>query len=102
MKQIAKELGVSVSSVSLVMNNRDHGRIKPTTAKQIRQTAERLGYQPTPLARSLRTSKTGLLGFISEDVATTPFAGGIIQGAQDAARASGYIMLTVNAKGAAE
>ncbi|MBI0086342.1 MULTISPECIES: LacI family DNA-binding transcriptional regulator [Bifidobacterium] len=102
MKQIAKELGVSVSSVSLVLNNRDHGRIKPTTAKQIRQTAERLGYQPNPLARSLRTSKTGLLGFISEDVATTPFAGGIIQGAQDAARASGYIMLTVNAKGTEE
>ena len=102
MKQIAKELGVSVSSVSLVLNNRDHGRIKPAKAKQIRQTAERLGYQPNPLARSLRTSKTGLLGFISEDVATTPFAGGIIQGAQDAARVSGYIMLTVNAKGAAE
>lgn len=102
MKQIAKATGVSVSTVSLVLNNRDRGRIKPETARLIRRTAKRLGYRPNPLARSLRTSKTGLLGFISEDVATTPFAGGIIQGAQDAARALGYIMLTVNAKGPSE
>lgn len=99
MKQIAQETGVSISTVSLVLNNRDKGRVKPTIAKTIRQTARRLGYRPNPMARSLRTSKTGMIGFISEEVATTPYAGAIIKGAQDAASASGYVLLTVSTDG---
>lgn len=99
MKQIAAETGVSVSTVSLVMNNRDQGRVKPETSRAIRRTAEQLGYRPNPMARSLRTSRTGMLGFISEEVATTPYAGAIIKGAQDAASSLGYVLLTVSTDG---
>jgi len=99
MKEIARQTGVSVSTVSLVLNNRDEGRVKPHIAQQVRQTAERLGYAPNPLARSLRTSRTKILGFISEEIATTPFAGGIILGSQDAASTLGYMMITVNTDG---
>ena len=91
MKEIAEKTGVSVSTVSLVLNKRDVGRVKPDIAQRVRQTATDLGYKPNPLARSLRTSKTRILGFISEEVATTPYAGGIILGAQDAASTYGYI-----------
>ncbi|MCI1219343.1 MAG: LacI family DNA-binding transcriptional regulator [Bifidobacterium sp.] len=101
MKEIAQRTGVSVSTVSLVLNNRDAGRVKPGTASHVRQTAQALGYQPNPLARSLRTSKTHILGFISEEIATTPYAGGMILGAQDAASRLGYVMLTVNTDGIA-
>lgn len=101
MKEIAQRTGVSVSTVSLVLNNRDAGRVKPGTASHVRQTAQALGYQPNPLARSLRTSKTRILGFISEEIATTPYAGGMILGAQDAASRLGYVMLTVNTDGIA-
>lgn len=96
MKEIAQAAGVSVSSVSLVLNGRDSGRINPQLANRIRETAERMGYQPNVLARSLRTNRTHMIGFISVEVATTPYAGGMIQGAQDALRDLGYMMLTVN------
>ncbi|MBT1161156.1 MULTISPECIES: LacI family DNA-binding transcriptional regulator [Bifidobacterium] len=100
MKEIALETGVSVSTVSLVLNNRDQGRVKSEIAAKVRATATRLGYRSNPLARSLRTGKTRILGFISEEVATTPYAGGIILGAQDAASQLGYMLLTVNTDGA--
>lgn len=99
MKEVAERTGVSVSTVSLVLNDRDEGRVKPAIAEQVRATAKRLGYRPNPLARSLRTSKTRILGFISEEIAATPYAGGIILGAQDAASKLGYMLLTVNTNG---
>ncbi|KFI51581.1 LacI family DNA-binding transcriptional regulator [Bifidobacterium biavatii] len=101
MKEIAKQTGVSVSTVSLVLNHRDEGRVKSEIAATIRETATRLGYKSNPLARSLRTGKTRILGFVSEQIATTPYAGGIILGAQDAASALGYMLLTVNTEGRA-
>ncbi|MCI1225284.1 LacI family DNA-binding transcriptional regulator [Bifidobacterium sp.] len=101
MKEIARRTGVSISTVSLVLNDRDAGRVKPKTAVHVRRIAKELGYQPNPLARSLRTSKTRILGFISEEIATTPYAGGMILGAQDAASRLGYVMLTVNTEGIA-
>lgn len=72
MKEVAERTGVSVSTVSLVLNDRDEGRVKPAIAEQVRATAKRLGYRPNPLARSLRTSKTRILGFISEEIAARP------------------------------
>ncbi|OZG60513.1 LacI family transcriptional regulator [Bifidobacterium lemurum] len=99
MKEIAEKTGVSVSTVSLVLNDRDEGRVKSGIADQVRAMAEKLGYKPNPLARSLRTSKTRILGFISEEVATTPYAGGIILGAQAAASQLGYMLITVNTDG---
>lgn len=78
MKEIAKQTGVSISTVSLVLNGRDEGRVNPALAKLVRNKATELGYKINPLARSLRTNKTRILGFISEEVATTPYAGGII------------------------
>ena len=96
MKEIAQATGVSVSTVSLVMNHRDEGRIKPEIAARVRQAADRLGYQINPMARSLRTNRTHILGFVSEEVATTPFAGGMITGAQEAASRLGYMMIVVD------
>ncbi|PAU67817.1 LacI family DNA-binding transcriptional regulator [Bifidobacterium criceti] len=96
MKQIAQRVGVSVSTVSLVLNDRDGGRVKPHIAQRVRDAAEEMGYQPNALARSLRTNRTHIVGFISVEVATTPYAGRIIQGAQDALSELGYLLITVN------
>ncbi|KAB7785726.1 LacI family DNA-binding transcriptional regulator [Bifidobacterium cebidarum] len=100
MKEIAQQAGVSVSTVSLVLNNRDEGRVRGNVANQVRAIASQLGYQSNPLASSLRTGRTHMLGFISEDVATTPYAGGIILGAQTAARELGYMLIVVSTDGA--
>ena len=99
MKEIAQRTGVSVSTVSLVMNHRDAGRIKPEIAERVRQAASQLGYKVNPMARSLRTNSTRIIGFISEEVATTPYAGGMILGAQSAANRLGYMLITVSIDG---
>ena len=99
MKEIARQTGVSVSTVSLVMNHRDVGRVKPEIAARVRETARQLGYQINPMARSLRTNSTRILGFISDAVATTPYAGGMILGAQSAASRLGYMLITVSTDG---
>ncbi|KFI94213.1 LacI family transcriptional regulator [Bifidobacterium saguini DSM 23967] len=99
MKEIAKQAGVSVSTVSLVLNNRDEGRVRDTVANQVRAIASQLGYKSNPLASSLRTGRTHILGFISEDVATTPYAGGMILGAQRAAQQLGYMLIVVSTEG---
>lgn len=101
-KDIAKEAGVSVCTVSLVMNNKDHNRVSKAVAQRIRTTAESMGYKPNSVARTLRTSKSNTLGFVTDEIATTPYAGQVLQGAQDAARKLGYILLTANTNNDAE
>ena len=99
MKEIANKAGVSVSTVSLVLNGRDEGRVKSKIADNVRAIATKLGYRSNPLASSLRTGRTHILGFISEEVATTPYAGGMILGAQTAASQFGYMLITVSTDG---
>ncbi|MEE8757631.1 MAG: LacI family DNA-binding transcriptional regulator [Bifidobacterium sp.] len=96
MKDIAISAGVSVATVSRVLGGKDQGRIKPEIALRVREQAESMGYQMNPIARSLRTRKTRIIGFISDEIATTPFAGKIILGAQDAAQELGYVLLAAN------
>lgn len=96
MKEVAQEAGVSIATVSRVLNGKDRGRIKPEIAREIKRIAEDLGYRPNLVARNLKTRSSRILGFISDEIATTPFAGRIMLGAQDAARELGYILLTVN------
>lgn len=101
-KDIAKETGVSVCTVSLVMNNKDHNRVSKAVAQKIRATAENMGYKPNSVARTLRTSKSNTLGFVTDEIATTPYASKVLEGAQDAASKLGYILLTTNTNNDAE
>lgn len=95
-KDIAKEAGVSICTVSLVMNNKDRNRVSKAVAQRVRETAQSMGYKPNSVARTLRTSRSYALGFITDEIATTPYAGRVLMGAQEAARKLGYILLTVN------
>lgn len=101
-KDIAKEAGVSVCTVSLVMNNKDHNRVSKAVAQKIRATAKSMGYKPNSVARTLRTSKSNTLGFVTDEIATTPYASKVLEGAQDAASKLGYILLTTNTNNDAE
>ena len=95
-KDIAKEAGVSSCTVSLVMNNKDRNRVSKAVAQRVRGTAQSMGYKPNSVARTLRTSRSYVLGFITDEIATSPHAGRVLVGAQEAARKLGYILLTVN------
>ena len=100
-KDVAVAAGVSVTTVSHVLNDVAYARISPETREKVKATAERLGYGPNRLAQALRTQRTGMLGLVSEEIATTPHAGRIILGADEAARARGYNLMIINTSGAA-
>jgi len=58
-----------------------------------------LNYQPNAVARNLRSQRTHTIGFVSDDIATTPFAGQMIQGAQEMAWEHEKLILLVNTGG---
>src|SRR6478609_12100572 len=101
-KDVAVAAGVSVTTVSHVLNEVSYARISPETRDKVRTVAEQLGYGPNRLAQALRTQRTGMLGLVSEDIATTPHAGRIILGADEAARARGYTLMIINTAGSAD
>jgi LacI family transcriptional regulator len=96
MRNIAEHVGVSVSTVSLVMNDRDRGRVKPSIAARIRSVADELGYVPNQLARSLKTRQSHTIGLLSDEVATAPFGAKMVAGAQQAAWEAGYLLLLID------
>lgn len=96
---IAQRVGVSVSTVSLVLSGHAEGRVRPDSADRIREVADELGYLPNLHARGLRTRQTKTIGLLADRVATAPFAGEMLAGAQEAAWAAGYILLLVDTAG---
>jgi len=95
-KDVAAAAGVSVTTVSHVLNDVAYARVKPGTRERVQEAAQKLGYGPNRLARALRTQRSGMIGFISEEIATTPHAGRIILGAEETARARGYRIMIIN------
>ncbi|MEA3440651.1 MAG: LacI family DNA-binding transcriptional regulator [Chloroflexota bacterium] len=61
-RDIAAELDLSISAVSKALN--DYPDIAPETRQLVKETARRMGYQPSAAARSLRTRKTNTIGLI--------------------------------------
>jgi len=96
MHDVARRAGVSQTTVSFVLNNVEHANIPEETQDRIWAAIKELGYRPNALARSLRSQRSHMIGLISDEIATTPFAGQIIQGAQDAAWASNKILEVLN------
>lgn len=89
---VAKKAGVSRTAVSFVLNDKDAGNIAPATRERILAAAQELGYVPHPVARSLRTQRTQMVGLITDAIATSPFAGQLLGGAADRARERGHLV----------
>jgi LacI family transcriptional regulator len=95
MKDVAERAGVSRTTVSLVLNGRDT-RIAEATRRRVEQAARELDFRPSVAAQQLRTSRSRMLGFIGDEIATGPFAGGLIAGAQAATRERGQALVVMN------
>lgn len=96
MKDVAELAGVSRTTVSFVLNEKEGANIPDSTRQRVLRAVHTLGYRPNELARGLRSRRTATIGFISDVVATTPFAGQIIQGAQGRAWEDEYLLLMVS------
>ncbi|HTE27824.1 LacI family DNA-binding transcriptional regulator [Flavitalea sp.] len=75
LKDIAAVVGVSPSTVSIVLNGKGKEmRISEKLEKRIKEYAEKSGYQPNKIAVSLRTGSSKILGLIVEDISNNFFA----------------------------
>ncbi len=92
---VARRCGVSQSTVSLVFSGKAAGRISTSTEAAVRATAEELGYRPNAAARALKVGVSRTVGLVVPDI-TNPFFGGLLRGAQTAARAAGYAVALID------
>ena len=99
LQDVAKAAGVSIATASWAVNDNRNVRIPESTRRKVRKAADSLGYHHNALARGLARGCSDIIGFISDGVATSPFAGQVIQGAQDEAWRNGKILLVVNTNG---
>jgi LacI family transcriptional regulator len=93
LKAIAKQLGVSVTTVSRALNGKaqEYG-ISKKTEEAVRKAAKRLHFSPDPLARGLRLNRTLSLGLIIPDI-SNPYFAEIAKNVEMAARAGGYSVI---------
>jgi LacI family transcriptional regulator len=96
-KDVARLAGVSFKTVSRVINRSPH--VKDDVRQRVLRAADALEYRPHHHARHMRTQKSKVFAFIGDDIATTPFAGQIIQGAQETALQREMLLLTFNTGG---
>lgn len=85
--------------MSFVLNGRGDGNVAPEAQERIRAAARELGYRPDRLARSLRLGRTNVIGFVTDAIATSPFAGRILGAAMDRAQESGYVLVAFDSEG---
>jgi LacI family transcriptional regulator len=96
LNDIAEHVGVSVSTVSRVLNNQaGKCRISRDTEEKIRDVAKELKYKGNHIARGLRMKKTHTLGVLAPDI-SNPFFAQIIKRIQSAAHAQGYSIVVCN------
>ena len=92
-KDIAREAGVSIASVSRALNGMDG--ISEENRSRILRVCERLSYTPNGLARSLVKRRTQTIGIIMPDI-MSPFYSELMVKASDAAHKRGYQVLLCN------
>jgi len=93
-REIAEIAGVSSATVSKVLNGKDQN-ISSETRKRILNIAEKKGYIPNGIAKSLRIRNTKTLGLIIPDV-TNLFFSEVAKGIEDAAANHGYSLILCN------
>ncbi|MFE1886945.1 LacI family DNA-binding transcriptional regulator, partial [Streptomyces diastatochromogenes] len=98
-RDVARLAGVSHTAVSFVFNGRAEGNLSPATQERIRQAAAQLGYRPDPVARGLRRRRTAVIGLVTDEIASSPFAGRLLRGAMETAWDSDHLVLTIDSGG---
>ena len=93
-KDIARKTGLSITTVSMVMNNTG-GKFSARTRKLVLDTAAELNYRPNQMAVGLHTKKSRSLGLIIPDIRNLFFSE-LAKGVEDFSRRENYTMLLCN------
>ena len=97
---VAKLAGLSTAAASMILTGRPDTRLSAEAHAKVHAAARELGYRPNLAARALRTDKTRTIAIISDHVATTRFASGLIRGALAAAEKAKHVVLLLETGGA--
>ncbi|AXK47337.1 LacI family transcriptional regulator [Brachybacterium saurashtrense] len=80
----------------MVLNGRTRGTVSAANQKKVLDAAAELGYTRSAVAMSLRERRTRTIGLISDEIATSPWAGRMVRAASMAAAERGYMMITAD------
>ncbi|MCQ8877071.1 LacI family transcriptional regulator [Pseudoalteromonas shioyasakiensis] len=90
--QVSELAGVSLSTVSRVLNNNDY--VSKKTKKKVMEAMKELGYQPSSIARSLASSRTNSVGILVSEL-DGPFFGQMMSAIEEQLRAAGkHVIIT--------
>lgn len=92
-KDVAKEAGVSIATVSRVLNDVDV--VNEETKKKVMDAIKKLDYRPNIVARSLKTQRTRTIGIVIPDI-SSQFYPEIVRGAEDVSNIYNYNVILCN------
>ena len=92
---VAAQAGVSIATVSKVINGR-YG-VAPATLERVQAVIDELGFESSLVARSLRSRRTNVLGIVVADI--EPFSAELLKGAGAAIRERGYELIVYSGSG---
>jgi LacI family transcriptional regulator len=95
LRELAKQVGVSPSTVSRVLNQDPAVRISEKSRSRILALASATGYRPNRLARSLKLQRTHIIGMLIPDV-TNPLFSALFRAVDEFAGAAGYHVIVCN------
>jgi LacI family transcriptional regulator len=95
LRDVAQLAGVHPATASRALNPQTRPLVNADTARKVLRAAESIGYQPNPIARSLKTAKTATVGLVIPDL-TNPLFPPIVRGIEDVLTAVGYSAWIVN------
>ncbi|MEM6719903.1 MAG: LacI family DNA-binding transcriptional regulator [Bacteroidota bacterium] len=99
LKDIAKRLGISTSTVSRALNN--HSDINLETKKLVEKTAKELNYQPNIFAKGFRSHRTRMIGVVVPKISHY-YTSTILEGILEMAEANGYRVIISESKNSFE
>ena len=95
LRDVAEAAGVHAATASRALNPATRRLVSADTARRVLRAAEALGFSPNPIARSLKTSKSGTIGLVLPDL-TNPLFPPIVRGIEDVLSGAGFSALIVN------
>jgi LacI family transcriptional regulator len=95
LRDVARVAGVHPATVSRALNEETRALVNEQTAQRVLKAAAKLGYQPNPIARGLKTNRSYTIGVLVPDL-TNPLFPPILRGIEDRLAADGYTALIAN------